>query len=61
MLILLNHHALSKTGLIMQKTKLSDQGLSSELMYKSLISSRSKKNKTGEWVVFSKTDSGIKF
>ena len=44
-----------------RKTKLVDQPLSSEIMYKSLISSLSKKNKTGEWVVFSQTDQGIKF
>ena len=44
-----------------RKTKLADEPLSSEVMYKSLISSLSKKNKTGEWVVFSETESGIKF
>jgi hypothetical protein len=43
------------------KTKLAKEALSSEVMYKSLISSLSKKNKTGEWLVFSKTDNGIKF
>jgi hypothetical protein len=44
-----------------KKTKLANEPLSSELMYKSLISSLSKINKTGEWVVFSETDSEIKF
>lgn len=44
-----------------RRTKLVEESLSSEVMYKSLISSLSKKNKTGEWVVFSETDSGIKF
>ncbi|MBB1319937.1 hypothetical protein H5123_20185 [Shewanella sp. SR43-4] len=44
-----------------RKTKLASQPLSSEVMYKSLISSLSKKNKTGEWVVYSQAGQEIKF
>jgi len=44
-----------------RKTKLVDQPLSRDIIYESLISPLTKKNKTGEWVVFSETDQGIKF
>jgi hypothetical protein len=44
-----------------RKTKLSTQAPSSEVIYGSLISSLSKEKKTGEWVVFSQSSSGLKF
>lgn len=44
-----------------RKTKLVNQSPSHEVVYENLISSLSKPNKTGEWLVYSKTDSGIKF
>lgn len=44
-----------------RKIKLSEQSLSRENMYKSLFSSLEKPKKTGEWIVFSKTDGVIKF
>jgi len=44
-----------------RKTRLSEELLSNEVIYKSLVSSLSKKNKTGEWIVFSKADGMIKF
>ncbi|WP_345993941.1 hypothetical protein [Sulfurimonas sp. HSL-1716] len=43
------------------QTNLSQQAFSVETMYESLISSLDKPKKTGEWIVFSKTDNGIVF
>lgn len=44
-----------------RQTNLSQQAISVETMYESLISSLDKPKKTGEWIVFSKTDNGIVF
>ena len=44
-----------------RKTKLTNQAFTQDVVYKSLISSLSKPNKTGEWLVYSKSNNGIKF
>lgn len=43
------------------RTNLAKQTISVETLYESLISSLEKHKKTGEWIVFSKTDNGIVF
>lgn len=44
-----------------RKAKLDHQPFTHEVAYENLISSLSKPDKTGEWLVYSKTESGIKF
>jgi len=44
-----------------RKTKLKEKPFTHETVYNNLISSLSKPNRTGEWVVYTKTGSEIKF
>lgn len=44
-----------------KRTHLANHSLTHEVVYENLISSLSKRNKTGEWLIYSELDGGIKF